>query len=68
MPQLPEGDEAMKDADRMSTRELRAELKARRFAMVEFVERCERGEVLSKYTYSLFKAINDEADLKGASD
>ncbi len=32
-----------------------------REAMQEFVDRCERGEVLSKYTYTKFKGILEPA-------
>ena len=32
-----------------------------REAMQEFVDRCERGEVLSKYTYAKFKEILERA-------
>lgn len=36
------------------------EIERMRFAMQEFVGRCEAGEILSNYTYAQFKKILDE--------
>ena len=35
-----------------------------REAMQEFVDRCDRGEVRSKYTYSKFKTLLADAEVK----
>lgn len=44
---------------------IRNEMKSALDAMQEFVDRCERGEVRSKYTYSKFKSILESLN-KGA--
>ncbi len=51
----------MKDVSKMSERELRSELKARRFAMAEFVDRCERGKEKGMDWERVIKTLNDKA-------
>lgn len=46
-----------KEAFTLGIQHRQAEVEALREAMQEFVDRCEKGEIRSRYTYGKFKAL-----------